>query len=599
MNNQLIYESRVPIGEENEDLTSSSEEDSEEERHKQELLRKIHLQQKIDRIAIPTADIDVQRELRALGEPICLFGEIPLQRRSRLRQALSKVIDLDETEEQKKQRLELHKQKLRNLREQHLKKIYLIEGPSELRDFRIKIAKFSLQRATKRIKQEKENYRKYLAQIKENEEEKERRYEEEKNKGIKIKIEKDKQKETETKTKMVTETETKTNQLNDGYRKKQITFLQKQISNSINKVNNFELDQSIHGEPRTLSCVSISPDSQGVLIGSWSNNIQLWSTEKWEVLKTYKWHQDFVSDVKFYSHNQNIDFAPLVDLHEKKKKKQKQRQLQSKESQEEDEFSNEEDSESSDIEMKIENNNQTDQENNEQDETLNNLHFASCSMDDTIALWNINKKNPISCLKGHENRVVKVNFHPSGLWLGSCSFDHSWKLWDLNTQQCIYTQYGHRHEIYNLVFHPDGSLTSSAGEDGLVVIWDLRIGRSILQFNGHTQKVTALDFSPNGFHIASGSKDSSIKIWDLRKKNTLYTIPAHSSLVSSLQFEKKNGNYLVSSSFDNTIKIWASHNWSLLSNLKGHSGRITDIDVANNSKFIISTSSDRTFKYWL
>lgn len=34
---------------------------------------------------MPTADADIKAKLRELGEPICLFGEGPADRRERLR----------------------------------------------------------------------------------------------------------------------------------------------------------------------------------------------------------------------------------------------------------------------------------------------------------------------------------------------------------------------------------------------------------------------------------------------------------------------------------------------------------------------------------
>lgn len=46
------------------------------------------------RIAVPTKDSAVRHELRAVGEPVCLFGERPEDRRDRLRQVWSKLREL-------------------------------------------------------------------------------------------------------------------------------------------------------------------------------------------------------------------------------------------------------------------------------------------------------------------------------------------------------------------------------------------------------------------------------------------------------------------------------------------------------------------------
>ena len=57
------------------------------------LLADFEKRQKARKIAVSTDDKEVKATLRALGEPITLFGEDPADRRARLRQILA---DLDE-----------------------------------------------------------------------------------------------------------------------------------------------------------------------------------------------------------------------------------------------------------------------------------------------------------------------------------------------------------------------------------------------------------------------------------------------------------------------------------------------------------------------
>jgi U4/U6 small nuclear ribonucleoprotein PRP4 len=38
-------------------------------------------------------------------------------------------------------------------------------------------------------------------------------------------------------------------------------------------------------------------------------------------------------------------------------------------------------------------------------------------------------------LHGHGARLCRINFHPSGRFLGTSSFDKTWRLWDLETQK--------------------------------------------------------------------------------------------------------------------------------------------------------------------
>jgi U4/U6 small nuclear ribonucleoprotein PRP4 len=64
-------------------------------------------------------------------------------------------------------------------------------------------------------------------------------------------------------------------------------------------------------------------------------------------------------------------------------------------------------------------------------------------------------------LKGHQNRVCRVAFHPSGQYVGSASFDTTWRLWDVTTSKELLLQEGHSKEVYSIDFQNDGSLAAS------------------------------------------------------------------------------------------------------------------------------------------
>lgn len=44
---------------------------------------------------------------------------------------------------------------------------------------------------------------------------------------------------------------------------------------------------------------------------------------------------------------------------------------------------------------------------------------------------------------GHEDRVNRVESHPSGRYLASTSHDETWRLWDVSVGQELLIQEGH------------------------------------------------------------------------------------------------------------------------------------------------------------
>ena len=67
-----------------------------------------------------------------------------------------------------------------------------------------------------------------------------------------------------------------------------------------------------------------------------------------------------------------------------------------------------------------------------------------------MKLWGGGKgEKPLAEVEGHEpNRVSKLQFHPSGRFLGTCCYDSSWRLWDLEQQAEVLHQEGHTKPVH-------------------------------------------------------------------------------------------------------------------------------------------------------
>ncbi|XP_049907613.1 U4/U6 small nuclear ribonucleoprotein Prp4 [Epinephelus moara] len=110
----------------------------------QEALAAFERRRRARQITVSTDDAEVKAGLRALGEPITLFGEGPADRRERLRSVLS-VVGPDAL---KKSRRDEERAKRS---QDECQQTWYHEGSASLKDARLWLAKYSLPRAMRRL----------------------------------------------------------------------------------------------------------------------------------------------------------------------------------------------------------------------------------------------------------------------------------------------------------------------------------------------------------------------------------------------------------------------------------------------------------------
>ncbi|PSN50362.1 U4/U6 small nuclear ribonucleoprotein Prp4 [Blattella germanica] len=113
-------------------------------RDRQALLEEFERRKRARQINVSTDDEEVKRNLRQLGEPICLFGEGPADRRSRLRDLLARL-----GEDAIKKKQEEEEERMQHEKDQET--TWYHEGPESLRISRLWIANYSLPRAKERL----------------------------------------------------------------------------------------------------------------------------------------------------------------------------------------------------------------------------------------------------------------------------------------------------------------------------------------------------------------------------------------------------------------------------------------------------------------
>lgn len=203
------------------------------EASQQSIARQQELKETIDRrkrareLAVPTNDNAVKLKLREYGEAIIIFGEQAPERRERLRDVMAANMDLDAPlEEMRGAETIRDTQRRKNVAEvrredePQQKELFYSEGTVALKESRLWLCRYSMERAMARLDAER--------------------------------------RQIETQCKDVTAQEATMLSLESGLRGVQ------------NQLSNF-------GDDRPISAVAFAPGSGYVATGSWSSVIKLWS----------------------------------------------------------------------------------------------------------------------------------------------------------------------------------------------------------------------------------------------------------------------------------------------------------------------------------
>ncbi|MBD2164549.1 serine/threonine protein kinase [Calothrix membranacea FACHB-236] len=215
----------------------------------------------------------------------------------------------------------------------------------------------------------------------------------------------------------------------------------------------------------------------------------------------------------------------------------------------------------------------------------------------TIKIWNLNTGEKIRTLQGHQGLVNSVAISPDGQTLVSGSYDKTIKLWDLPTGKEIRTLKGHTREVLAVAISPNGEKIASASADRTIKIWQLQTGKKIHTLQGHSLDVNALAISPNGQLLASASDDKTIKLWNLNTGKPIRTFEKHTADVNAIAFSP-NGEYLASASDDKTVKVWQKTTGEVIQTFKGHTAEVYAVAFSPNGKTLVSGSKDKTIKIW-
>jgi WD40 repeat protein len=192
------------------------------------------------------------------------------------------------------------------------------------------------------------------------------------------------------------------------------------------------------------------------------------------------------------------------------------------------------------------------------------LAIVRAADEKTVVLLDARTHEAVAGFHGHDQDVQSATFSPDSRLLATCSLDRTVRLWEIDplppasspgegreasVTKCRVLR-GHTDHVFAAAFHPGGTRLATAGRDRAVWLWDLVRGEEVARLQGHTSWVWSLAFSPDGKTLVSGSGDGTVRLWDTEPLRLRYQTrralealrPEAERLVERLLQEKKEAS---------------------------------------------------------
>lgn len=438
---------------------------------KKVLLAQFEKRKKARQINVTTDDSEVKAQLRQLGEPICLFGEGPAERRERLRHLLA---DLGEQQSKKEKAEEEERQKKKKEEEETT---WYHEGPESLKTARLWIAEYSLPRADKRL--EAERIKKNVSESTRNA----KRQELHKNLRSLTAI---------------------GSQIGDT---RPISFCQFSPNSKLLataswsgliklwSVPEFKELKTLTGHSQHVGAVKFHPqatlslDDSSCCLASCSadGSVKLWSLDSNEPIANIEGHEAKVSRVAYHPSGRFLGTTcfdnswRLWDI-------EVQEEILHQEGHSKGVYS---------IDF-------------QNDGAL----CVTGGMDAFGRVWDLRTGRCIMFMEGHLKSILAVHFSPNGYQLLSGSEDNTAKVWDLRQGRCLYTIPAHNNLVSGAMFEKNsGDYIITCSYDNTAKVWSNPGWSPLNTLSGHDSKVMALDITQDGQFIATSSYDRTFKLW--------------------------------------------------------------------------------------
>ena len=227
-------------------------------------------------------------------------------------------------------------------------------------------------------------------------------------------------------------------------------------------------------------------------------------------------------------------------------------------------------------------------------------------------IWNAETGEQIGLDLPERSTPEGAIFSPDGSRVATCGQAGTARVWDAETGKPMTPPMNHASWTWHATFSPDGDSLATASEDHLVRIWDLATGENAevifqdMKRFGHEGEERDGQFSSDGSKVlimTSGSGDISTGVYDAGTGKQLGSAMQEKGDATLVAFSPDQSK-IVTAGGGNWVSMAATKAsvWDAATGEKrfavAHEAQITQATFSPDSKYLLTTSLDRTARVW-
>ncbi|XP_004925115.2 U4/U6 small nuclear ribonucleoprotein Prp4 isoform X1 [Bombyx mori] len=183
--------------------------------------------------------------------------------------------------------------------------------------------------------------------------------------------------------------------------------------------------------------------------------------------------------------------------------------------------------------------------------------LATTVFDHSWRLWDLETATEVLHQEGHAKPVYSIAFQCDGSLAVTGGMDAFGRVWDLRTGRCVMFLEGHLGPVLGTDWSPAGHCLATAAGDHQTKIWDLRRRSCLYTVPAHAHLVSDVRYQrSHGHFLLTASYDRSAKLWSNPAWHPLRTLSGHDNKVMSADISG-DSKHVATCSYDRTFKLWA------------------------------------------